>query len=97
MEIVSAREDLSWSGSRYDIMTAARTNPYLYYYYNNGEYRDHRAWIVSLASGSGLVKSGSLVRFFNQYFLQFMAPKNSWLTTVDGYSAADCDWVLEKA
>jgi len=37
------------------------------------------------------------VRFFNQYFLQFMAPKNSWLTTVDGYSAADCDWVLEKA
>ena len=66
-------------------------------YYNNGEYRDHRAWIVSLASGSGLVKSGSLVRFFNQYFLQFMAPKNSWLTTVDGYSAADCDWVLEKA
>jgi hypothetical protein len=93
--IVSSHEDLDYSGKRCDALVAFKGNKYLYYYYRDCT-QENRTWMISLRTGSGLVKSGSRVRLVNEAFGQFMAPKNGYLTTVTEYSG-DCDWVLEKA
>jgi hypothetical protein len=90
--LVSTKEDLLYSGKRCDVLMAW-DNPYLYYYYSDYS-RDYQTWIISLVTGSGLVKSGSPLRLINKGYGQFMAPTGSYLTTVSEYST-DCDWVLE--
>ena len=98
LALVSTKEDLDSSGKRCDLLTAS-TNPYLYYYYRDYSL-EYQTWIISLVTGSGLVKIGNKVRLINKGYGAFMAPKwygnTGYLTTVTEYST-DCDWVLEKA
>jgi phospholipase C len=91
IDLVSAKENL---GS-YDHLVAWNRKS-LYYYQNDTAQVRHQSWMVSLVTGSGIVKSGSRVRLINEEYGQFMAPSGSYLTTVSKYSP-DCDWVLEKA
>ena len=90
----SKREDLTWNGTRYDVLMAYH-NDWLYYYYDNYS-TDNQTWAVSLETGAGLVRDGSRVRLINKHYEQFLAPTGDHLTTVKSEDA-NCIWILEKA
>jgi phospholipase C len=94
VDLLSKQEDLSWAGTRYDVLMAYY-NDWLYYYYD-GYSPDYQSWVVSLESGAGLVKDGSRVRLINKGYGQYLAPSGDHLTTVKSEDA-NCIWILEKS
>ena len=65
LRLTSFQEKLDDSGKRCDVLVAFGDRKALYYYYGDCT-PENQTWMISLVSGSGLVKSGSRVRLVNE-------------------------------